>query len=337
MIGELNGSHLGCYGGGRGGKDTGRLGYVADPTYKGPGIKVAEVFPRGPLDQPEATIKPGQFILAIDGKEVDNTEKVYALLEDKAGERVKLLVNDTASKEGAKELSAKPITGGALGGLWYDLWADGNRENAKKLSGGRVYYIHMSGMNAGTLQHLDEELRGPAQHYDAVIIDVRFNGGGYTHDSVLELLTRKVHGWSAVRGIPLRTSPGGQFDGPMCCLINENSFSDAEIFPNGFREKKLGKLIGISTAGGVIGTWDTTLVNGAGFRVPVNGWYTAQGIDLENYGVPPDIEVPYPYEAYRDGKDPQIEAAVKELLQELQEKGPAKPPELPGHPAGPIK
>jgi len=331
MIGELNGSHLGCYAGGRGGKDTGRLGLVADPTHQGPGFKVMEVTTAGPCDQPEATVKVGEYVMAIDGQPVNDNEHVSELLTDKAGDRVKLLVNSEPKSEGAREVSIKPISGGALGGLQYDLWVEANRKMALDLSKGRVYYIHMNGMNGGTLKTLTDELLGPAQHYDAVIIDVRFNGGGYTHDSVLELLTKKVHGWQGVRGVPLRTAPGGQFDGPMCCLINQNSFSDAEIFPNGFREKGLGKLIGVPTAGGVIGTWDTTLVNGAGFRVPVVGWYRMDGISLENYGVPPDIYVPVPYETFRDGRDPQIEAAVKELLTELETKKRAEPPDVDEH------
>jgi tricorn protease len=332
MIGELNASHLGCYGGGRSGKDTARLGIVPEPSHAGPGILVKETLPTGPCDQPEARIEPGEYILAIDGEEVGNTERVHDLLAGKAGERVKLMVNAEPTMEGAREVSIKPFSSGALSGLWYDLWVEENLERVLQLSDDRVYYIHMNGMNATTLAQFEDELYGPAQRYEAVIIDVRWNGGGYTHDSVIALLDKELHGWHAPRNNPLRSTPWPIFDGPMCCMINQNSFSNAEIFPNGFRATGLGKLIGVPTAGGVIGTWDTTLVNGARFRVPVEGWYTAEGINLENYGVPPDIYVEYPYDMFKQGRDPQLETAVEEMLDALERgEGRATPPDVDEH------
>lgn len=336
MIGELNASHLGCYGGGRGGKDTGRLGVVADPNHVGPGVRVLDVMPDGPCDQPEATVAVGEYIVAVNGEPVSNSEQLYDLLTDTVGKRVKLLVGAEPSTDGAREISVKPISGGAWFGLDYERQQERNRRMASDLSGGRVYYIHMTGMNSGQLQRLRDELFGPAQHYDAVIIDVRNNGGGYTHDAVIEELVKRVHGWTGVRGQPLRTSPWQQFDGPVCCLINENSYSDAEIFPNAFRERGLGKVIGMPTFGAVIGTWDTQLVNGVTFRIPVAGWYRMDGANLENYGVPPDIMVPYTYEDYRDGRDPQIEAAVRQLLSELEQRPRVVPPHQEGRPSPPF-
>jgi tricorn protease len=117
----------------------------------------------------------------------------------------------------------------------------------------------------------------------------------------------------------------------MCCLINEGSRSDAEVFPNAFRERGLGKLIGMPTPGWIIFTRNYTLVNGHGFRVPRWGWYRLDGVDLELTGVEPDIRVDWPYEAYRDGEDPQLRAAVDHLLEELEETGRAQRPEIPGY------
>ena len=332
LIGELNASHLGCYGGGRSGKDTARLGIVPDPAYAGPGILVKETLDTGPCDQPDTRGEPGEYIVAIDGEEVSNTERVHELLAGRAGERVKLTVNAEPTLEGAREISIKPFSSGALSGLWYDLWVESNRNRVLELSDNRVYYIHMNAMNATTLAQFTDEIQGPAQRYDAVIIDVRWNSGGYTHDSVIGLLYKKIHGWHAPRNNPLTSTPAPMFGGPMCCLINQHSFSNAEIFPNAFRTTGLGPLVGVPTAGGVIGTWDTTLVNGAGFRVPVEGWYTAEGINLENYGVPPDIHVEYPYEAYREGRDPQLEAAVAAMLEALDRgEGWPTPPDVDDH------
>ena len=328
MIGELNASHLGVYGGdgGPSGPPTAYLGVVADPAHRGPGVRVAEVMDDGPLTKPESTVAVGEYIMAINGQPVENTEQLYERLSGQADERVKLLVNGQPSLDGAREASCKPISGGAWSALHYEQWVRRNREMALRLSDGRVYYLHIAGMDDGSLARFERELWGPAQHHDAILVDVRNNGGGYTHDRLLELLTKKVHGWAAVRGAPLQTSPRPQFDGPKALLINEYSFSDAEIFPNGWRTKRLGPIVGMPTGGGVIGTYDVTLVNGSRFRVPVNGWFTMDGLDLENYGVPPDVEVPYSYEEFRDGRDPQIAKAVELLRAELEQAGPAKPP-----------
>jgi tricorn protease len=189
-------------------------------------------------------------------------------------------------------------------------------------------------MNSSSLQQFELDLQGQAQRHEALIIDVRFNGGGNTDQQKIHLLERKPYGWWGLRGEPLRPVPlwhGRGYDGPMCCLINEGSRSDAEVFPNAFRERGLGKLIGMPTPGWIIFTRNYTLVNGHGFRVPRWGWYRLDGVDLELTGVEPDIRVDWPYEAYRDGEDPQLRAAVDHLLEELEETGRAQRPEIPGY------
>jgi tricorn protease len=330
MIGELNASHLGVYGGpGPSGPSTARLGIVADPRHRGPGIKVGEIMPDGPADQPNSKIGVGEYIMSLDGEEVADTEHFSDLLNGREGERVKLTVNTEPKREGERAISIKPISGGTYDELDYQRWVRDNRALVTRLSKGRVYYAHIRGMDDASAVKFQRELAGEAQHCEALLVDVRNNGGGYTHDRILEMLTKKVHGFQATRGLPLRPTPVAQFSGPKALLINEYSASDAEIFPNGFRQKGLGPLIGMPTSGAVIGTYDTTLVNGSRFRVPVNGWFTMEGVDLENMGVKPDYEVPFPYEAYRDHDDPQIRKAVAVLLEALEKQKPAQPPEIP--------
>jgi tricorn protease len=330
MIGELDASHLGVYGGGadRSGPPTACLGITPDPAHRGPGVRVAAVMPDSPADKPNSKLAEGDYILTLDGEAVSNNERFNELLNGRVGERVKLTVNSEPKPEGARELSIKPISWGDYSGLHYEQWVRENRRMVDRLSEGKVYYAHIAGMDNGSLDRFKREANGEAQRHEALLIDVRNNGGGYTHDSILEMLTRQVHGWTARRGAPLRTSPNPQFDGPKAVLINENSASDAEIFPNGFREKGLGPLIGMPTNGAVIGTYDVTLVNGSRFRVPVAGWWTRDGVDLENMGVKPDHEVPFPYEAYRDGRDPQIRKAVDVLLDALAKGGRLQPPDV---------
>lgn len=330
MIGELDASHLGVYGGGpsRSGPSTGCLGVMIDPNHREPGVRIADVMPGGPADKPNSKLAVGEYILSIDGEPVGNNERFHQLLNNRIGERVNLTVNSEPKPEGAREVSIKPISYEAYGDLYYERWVRENRKMVERLSGGKVYYVHIEGMNDSSLARFKREVFGAAQQYQALLIDVRNNGGGHTHDALLELLTKTVHGWTARRGAPLRTSPYLQFDGPKAVLINEYSASDAEIFPNGFRQKGLGQLIGMTTNGAVIGTYDVTLVNGSRFRVPVAGWYTLDGVNLENMGVKPDFEVPFPYEAYRDGRDPQIRKGVEVLLEQLDKRGRAKPPQV---------
>jgi tricorn protease len=284
--------------------------------------------PDSPADKPNSKIAVGEYILSLDGEPVANNEHFHELLKGRTGERVKLTVNAEPKPEGAREIPIKPISHDDYGSLRYERWVRDNRKMVQRLSDGRAYYTHITGMDNGSLARFKREVYGEAQGYEALLIDVRNNGGGYTHDQVLEMLTKEVHGWTARRGAPLRPSPFPQFDGPKALLINESSASDAEIFPNGFREKGLGPLIGMTTEGAVIGTYDVTLVNGSRFRVPVAGWFTREGADLENMGVKPDFEVPYPYEAYRDGRDPQIRKAVEVLLERLAKGGRAEPPKV---------
>jgi tricorn protease len=154
---------------------------------------------------------------------------------------------------------------------------------------------------------------------EGLVLDVRFNGGGRIHDELLGLLTRKVHVFETPRGGLKMTQPFGAFDRQMILLINGFSFSDAEIFPNGFRANGLGKLVGVPTGGGVIGTGDVTLLDGlTRFRVPRTGWQTLDGRNLENWGVPPDIHVELTPADYLAGRDPQLERAVRELLKQLK-------------------
>jgi tricorn protease len=284
--------------------------------------------PDSPADKPNSKLAVGDYIMSVEGEPVSNNEHFNELLNGRAGERVKITVNSEPKPEGAREMSIKPISQGAYGGLRYERWVRDKRKMVERLSDGKVYYAHIAGMNNESLDRFKREMYGAAQRYEALLIDVRDNGGGSTHDALLEMLTKTVHGWTARRGAPLRTSPGAQFDGPKAVLINEYSASDAEIFPNGFREKGLGPIVGMTTNGAVIGTWDVTLVNGSRFRVPVAGWFTTKGVDLENMGVKPDFEVPYPYEAYRDGRDPQIRKAVDVLLDRLSKGERAEPPKV---------
>jgi tricorn protease len=157
---------------------------------------------------------------------------------------------------------------------------------------------------------------------DGLVLDVRNNPGGYIHNQLWELLVkRKPVGRFRIRGAEEELQPDHTWQKPVVLLINERSASDAEIFPWGFQQLGIGKVVGVPTWGGVIGTGGTALANGAWLRLPYVGWYTFEGKNLENFGVEPDIRVEnHPEDDASGAADAQLEKAVSLLLDEIKGK-----------------
>ncbi|MCX7642529.1 MAG: S41 family peptidase [Armatimonadetes bacterium] len=320
MLGELNASHLGIGGPTVSGPSTAYLGVWFDPEHRGPGVKIASVLKNSPADKDESRLNAGEFILTIDGVEVSNNEQLWETLADKAGRTVELLVNDKPTKEGARVVKIKPIDRGQWLNLIYEDWVEKRKQKVEELSNGRVGYIHIQAMNQSELRKFEREFYAEVVgEKEALIIDVRFNGGGRIHDELLSILKRRLYALEQYRSTPPFTQPFQVWQKPTIVLINEFSASDAEIFPKAFRDLGLGKLVGVPTYGGVIGTYNVTLIDGStSFRVPVTGWRTLDGVNLENYGVKPDIYVEHTPEDNANDRDLQLEVAVKELLKALK-------------------
>jgi tricorn protease len=318
MVGELNSSHSEpSPAPGPPGSQTAELGMTFDENYTGPGLKVTGFMPKGPDDDLGPRIKPGEYILSIDGDDVSWKETLYLTLADKAGKTVELLVNSTPSKDGARTVKLKPITNTEWRNLEYERKVTVARAEVDKLSGGRLAYIHIKGMDQPSLRRMERELWGKARDKDALVLDIRNNGGGNTHDAILGEISRPVYGYEQPRDGPRITQPIRTFGKPIILLMNQNSVSDAEIFPMGFRNLKLGKIVGVATPGYVIGTYEGTLQDGTGYRIPMWGWYTQDGKDMENNGVKPDINVEMTTEDIAAKRDRQLEVAIDTLLKDL--------------------
>lgn len=319
MIGELNASHLGVYGPWRGcGDETGRLGFTPDDRYEGPGVRVAEVLPRGPLDQEERRVAAGEILLAIDGHEIGAGEEVHPLLDHKAGKEVDLVVASRA--DGARRtVTVEPADGGRIWDLAYRAWMDRNRAYADSLSGGRIGYVHMSAMGGDNWDRFIEDVFSKAKGKQGLILDIRFNNGGSIHDQVLTFLSRRRYAYSRNRGDrDITYDAFWRWDGPVVLLTNERSYSDGEIFPAGFKALKLGTIVGMPTFGAVIGTNDVNLIDGTGFRIPGTGWFRMDGVSLENHPVEPDVLVRDVPEENRRGRDVQLETGVRECLKRIE-------------------
>jgi tricorn protease len=331
MMGELNASHLGVTGFGSGPEEeTAELGLVFDESYKGKGLKIAEVLKRGPADRRGVTLRPGEVIVAIDGVELDDGVNISKLLNGKVGEGVVLQVagkpDDPKAARRRVELVGMNRSKDAkhrsssITDRMYDRWVARNEERVKKLSGGKLGYIHIPSMDEEGLDRFVRSLYSDNYDKEAIVLDVRFNGGGFTHDQVLNYLGSRPHTVFKHRdggtGIVLR-APDRKWTKPLVLLINNRSFSDAEILPNAFKTLGLGKLVGEPTGGMVIGTGMVRLIDGSYFRVPRIGVYTTSGTNLEKEGVKPDVFVETHPDDLAKGEDAQLAKAVSVLQAEV--------------------
>jgi len=318
MFGELNASHTGITGGASNrGRETGYLGIFPDEEHAGPGVKIADIMPRSPADREESRLKPGEFILSVDGSDVTAGAELDKSLAEKSGRVVTLLVNAQAAKNGARSVKIKPISRARWQELVYERWLDQKRALADELSEKRIGYLHVADMGNDARNRFERELFSVGQRRDAMVLDFRGNQGGDTHDSLLKILERNRHYFNFA---PRRETPFPQperaYLKPVILLIDEHSLSDAEVFANGFRELGLGKIVGAPTMGWIIFTGSRCLVDGSSIRLPHMGCYTLQGRDMENWGVPPDIRVAYTPADYAAGNDPQLQRAIQELLKD---------------------
>ena len=275
---------------------------------------------RSPLTEVGVNAKVGDYVLAINGQELTGADDPYRLLRNAADNPVELLLNNRPDREGAHTTSYRPITDESK--LVYMDWVTTCRNMVDKLSDGHVGYLHVPDMGADGIREFIKWYF-PQVRKDALIIDVRANGGGNVSRMLIERLSRKPLATQFARTIeePI-LYPEVPFLGPMVTLLNENSSSDGDIFPAMFRQAGLGQLIGKRSWGGVVGITDHgQLMDGGTVNVPEFGFANMKGEwVIEGHGVDPDIEVENDPPSVIAGKDPQLERGVAELMKKLKEK-----------------
>jgi tricorn protease len=246
---------------------------------------------RSPLTEPGVKVAEGEYLLAVDGKDLSAKDEPYRLLVQTVGRTVTLLVNDKPTKAGAREITVKPIA--TEQGLRYLDMVETNRRKVEQATNGRVGYIHIPDMGGPGLQEFIRQYY-PQLRKEGLIVDVRANGGGFVSEMILERLRRTLMGMGSVRNARSATYPTAAFNGPMVALVNMYSASDGDIFPFYFREYGLGPLIGQRSWGGVVGIRGLGggMVDGGYTFVPEFGTYNLKSEwVIENHGVDPDIEV----------------------------------------------
>ena len=287
---------------------------------------------RSPLREIGVNANVGDFVLAIDGEELKANDDPYRLLRNKADNPVQLTLNNRPTMEGSRTVSYRPITD--EGNLIYLDWVEGNRKRVSDATNGRVGYIHIPDMGAAGIREFIKWFY-PQIRKEGLVVDVRANGGGNVSRMLIERLRRKLLGLNYSRtNDEANTYPDAVFIGPMVALLDGNSASDGDIFPSMFREAGLGPLIGKRSWGGVVGiSGRGPLIDGGGISVPESGLANVKGqFIIEGYGVDPDIEVENDPKSVLEGKDPQLERGIAEVMARLK-----TPVALPPKPAGPIK
>ncbi|TVP45444.1 MAG: peptidase S41 [Mongoliibacter sp.] len=322
ILGELNGSHTGGRYSHRSenGDQTASLGLFFDERSEESGLKVMEVITGGPLDKAESKIKAGHVIEKIDGVELDENLDWNKTLNRKAGKNVLLSLFDPKNNSRWEE-SVKPISQGAENQLLYKRWVETMRAMVDSLSDGRIGYVHVQGMNDNSFRTVYDEVLGKNADKEALIVDTRFNGGGWLHEDLSTFLDGKPYATFRPYGFVTRGGePRDKWSKPSVVVMSESNYSDAHAFPYAYRAKGIGKLIGMPVPGTSTAVWwetqiDPTIV----FGIPMIAFY---GIEedrpLENLQLEPDIKVSTPFEEVLYGKDAQIEAAVQELIDQIK-------------------
>ena len=289
---------------------------------------------RAPLSMPGVDVNAGDYIISVDGVELTATTNPYSLFENKANKQVRLSVSKNADGSGARQSIVVPVE------YEYALrtfdWVENNRRKVWQLSNGQIAYVWLPDTGGDGFDNFNRYYFAQ-QDKAGVVLDERFNGGGFIADYFVDILNRKLRGYfNNVSGDRRPwTEPLTGIVGPKVMIINEMAGSGGDMLPYLFREMKIGPLVGTKTWGGLVGIWDTPpLMDGGRITAPRGGFFDLEGKwDVENVGVSPDIEVEMTPKDVIEGRDPQLEKAVETALKLLKE----NPVKLLNEPAPPVR
>jgi tricorn protease len=285
---------------------------------------------RAPLTQPGVGVNAGDYLIAVNGREVRSTDNVYAFFEGKANKQIVIRVSANPDGANAREYTVIPVASEtALRNL---DWVESNRRKVDQLSGGKLAYVYLPDTAGGGYTNFNRYYFSQIDKEGAVI-DERFNGGGTAADYIIDYMRRPLmNRWATREGEDFST-PSASIYGPKAMIVNEYAGSGGDLMPWLFRKAGIGPLIGKRTWGGLVGIYDyPQLIDGGFVTAPRVAFYNLQGEwDVENVGTAPDIEVDFDPAAWRKGRDPQLEKAVEVVMAELKKK-PAPKYKKPAYP-----
>ncbi|MEM9930711.1 MAG: S41 family peptidase, partial [Bacteroidota bacterium] len=330
MLGQLNASHMGFRSFNQDEEvqqqRTGYLGIELDEEGR-----VSSILPEAPADRSDSKLEIGDRIIAVNGQSIGEGDNLYAHLNGKANDRTQLTIVRNGSEQ---DLLIRPTS--SVYGQRYEAWVQQRKALTERYSGGKLGYIHIQGMNWNSFERFERELTAAGLGKAGVVIDVRYNGGGWTTDMLMTVLNVRQHAYTIPRGAAKSLQQNQQFiehypygerlpqaalTKPSIALCNEASYSNAEIFSHAFKHLGHGTLVGQPTFGAVISTGGHGLIDGSFVRMPFRAWYVkATGENMEGGPAVPDIIVANaPGEKARD-EDSQLKKAVETLLQEVEGK-----------------
>ena len=325
FLGELNVSHTGAFYSNNvpDADRTSSLGLLYNLSKGGDGLLVEEVLKGGPFDLAASKLKKGDVIDKIDGVAITADDDWAKLLNNKAGKFTRVTFHDAAGQEYNE--TVKPVSSGTESGvLLYNRWVRKMEHLTDSLSHGEVGYVYVRAMDESSFRVTFDKTLGKNVNKKALIVDTRFNGGGWLHDDLVTFLGGKAYFSFRPQG---KKTKGGEsankWDKPSCVLMCEGNYSDAFMFPYAYKELGIGKLIGMPVAGTGTAVWWETQIDGATtFGIPmVSSWGMNEDHATENHLLEPDIKIDNEYNKVLNGEDQQLEAAVKEMLKQVKTGG----------------
>jgi tricorn protease len=278
---------------------------------------------RAPLTEPGVDVREGEYLLAVDGKELKHPENLYARFERTAGRIVEITVGPNADGTGSRVVKVVPIEDEAA--LRNRDWVERNLRYVTEKTNGRVAYVYVPN-TGGSGHEYFKRYFFPQADREAIIVDERYNGGGQVADYYIDILRRPyISMWAMRYGADLKT-PLASIQGPKVMLIDENAGSGGDLLPWMFRKLQMGTLIGRRTWGGLVGVLGfPVLMDGGTITAPNLAIWTDEGFIVENEGVPPDIEIEQTPADVLAGRDPQLDKAIEVVMKQLAENPPVKP------------
>lgn len=315
MLGELNASHTGAF---YNRQDpmadaTARLAMHYDETYAGNGLKIAEVMKKNPVLKSGSKIKAGVIIEKIDGQAITPEVNHYRFLNRKAGQPTLLSLFNPTTGERWDE-TVKPVSGGEEAELRYQRWVENCRQIVDSISGGKIGYVHVRGMDDHSYREVYDQALGMHAFKEGLVVDTRFNGGGWLHDDLATFLSGKPYITIMPRGQNLGKEPQFKWSKPSAVVMNESNYSDAHMFPYTYKTLGVGPLVGMPVAGTGTAVWWEGLQNGVVFGIPQVGMVDLEGDFLENKQLEPDHKIANDPAEVIKGRDQQLEKAVEVLL-----------------------
>ncbi|NVK52935.1 MAG: PD40 domain-containing protein [Flavobacteriaceae bacterium] len=330
MLGQLNASHMGYRGANPEKVSSDRIGLLGlDVKNIRNGVEIKYVLPNSAATKSNVNLKVGDVITAVNGKKIQFDTNFYSLLKNTVNKEVLLTL------QGSREVVVRTQSSGVISRLRYEEWVNSRKKLVDKFSNGQLGYIHIQGMNLPSFERFERELKASGYGKKGIVIDVRYNGGGWTTDRLMTVLNTKQHAYTVPRGATnnlkrdnTKYKNNYPFNErailsvntkPMVALANENSYSNAEIFAHAFKSFKLGKLVGQPTFGAVISTGGHSLMDGF-IRMPYRAWYVKEsGKNMENEApAMPDYLVKNKPGWKARGEDDQLKKAVEVLLKDLK-------------------